>query len=324
MFLHLGPFQGITDVWYRNTFQQYFPGIDKYYTPFFGGIHSLNSRHFRSDELNPNLNDGAVLVPQLLTNSREELERFALQCHRLGYTEINLNMGCPWPQVTNKKRGCGLMPHPAMVARMLSGLNNLPLKVSVKCRLGMHDPHEIKNLLPIFAEAGISELILHARTGVQLYKGTANAELFGEVFSSCPINCIYNGDVFDAADERRLSAILPGLAGLMLGRGLLADPFLGADIKGLAVGMDKSQRAEMVKRFVESLTEHRLRTQRHGKSIPGPMKELWWYLSHSFDEPLAVWRIIRKSTTLEEFTQNQSVVFKEFAWEGSGMARRNA
>jgi tRNA-dihydrouridine synthase len=318
MLIHLGPFQGITDVWYRKAYQQHFYGLDKLYTPFFGGIHSHKSKHFKSAELNPLFNQGKQLVPQLLTNSADELELFALQCKQLGYTEININMGCPWPQVSSKKRGCGLMPYPDMVAKLLDRVNTLPLKVSIKCRLGLHEPYELATLIPIFEQAGISELIVHARTGKQLYKGKAQPALLAETVQHSKLLVVYNGDIFSKSDLHQVKSMMPFLAGIMLGRGLLANPFLPADITGLSTELDNSNRSAIIRKFIASLTEHRLSFQKHAKSIPGPMKELWSYLSHSFENPVQVWKIIRKATSLEDYLKAQEKVFEQFAWKGTG------
>ena len=68
MILSLAPFQGITDAVYRNLFKEYFSGIDKFYTPFFTGIHKENSRSLRGEEIDINFNDVNTLTPQILGN----------------------------------------------------------------------------------------------------------------------------------------------------------------------------------------------------------------------------------------------------------------
>ncbi|MBK9291576.1 MAG: tRNA-dihydrouridine synthase family protein [Bacteroidetes bacterium] len=321
MTTHLGPFQGITDVWFRQIFAQHFEGVDKFYTPFFGSIHSSTSRHFRSDELDPRLNEEQNLVPQLLTNQAGELERFAIQCHTLGYNEININMGCPWPQVSSKKRGCGLMPHPSMVAELLQPVRNLPVKVSVKCRLGLHDASELSALMPVFEQSGISTLIVHARTGVQLYKGKAFPEVLSRMLGETRIPIVYNGDIFQPDDLKYLNELFPKLEGIMLGRGLLADPFLAGDIKGSTKYPGMDQRLLAVRKFTETLYLRRTARRSRLQAIPGPMKELWWYLSRSFDQPAEVWRLIRKARTADSFLEAQAVIFRQFAWLGRGFAR---
>ena len=106
--LSLAPFQGITDMVYRNCFMKHFSGIDKYYTPFFSGIQKNHAKNLQTEEIDPRCNDIHTLTPQILSNDATEILRFAEQCQQMGYREINLNLGCPFPCVANKKRGCGL------------------------------------------------------------------------------------------------------------------------------------------------------------------------------------------------------------------------
>ena len=132
--LSLGPFQGITDAPFRNVFKRHFGGIDKFYTPFFTGIHKEDhAKNLQGEEIDPKYNDVETLTPQILSTDAEEILRFAKQCKGLGYKEINLNMGCPFPRVANKKRGCGLLPYPDKVEDMLQRvLQDIDIKFSVK------------------------------------------------------------------------------------------------------------------------------------------------------------------------------------------------
>ena len=176
--LSLGPFQGITDAPFRNVFKRHFGGIDKFYTPFFTGIHKKDhAKNLQGEEIDPRYNDVETLTPQILSTDAEEILRFAKQCKQLGYKEINLNMGCPFPRVANKKRGCGLLPYPDKVDAMLERVfEEIDIKFSVKCRLGYFSPEEIDVIIPILNKYPLSELIIHPRIGKQLYKGEIKAK----------------------------------------------------------------------------------------------------------------------------------------------------
>ena len=171
--LSLGPFQGITDAPFRNVFKRHFGGIDKFYTPFFTGIHKEeHAKNLQGEEIDPRYNDVETLTPQILSTDAEEILRFAKQCKELGYKEINLNMGCPFPRVANKKRGSGLLPYPDKVEALLKRVfEEIDIDFSVKCRLGYFSPDEIEAIIPIFNKFPLSELIIHPRIGKQLYKG---------------------------------------------------------------------------------------------------------------------------------------------------------
>ena len=324
-FLSLGPFQGITDAPFRNVFKRHFGGIEKYYTPFFTGIHKEeHAKNLQGEEIDPRFNDVETLTPQILSSDAEEILRFAKQCKELGYKEINLNMGCPFPRVANKKRGCGLLPYPEMVEAMLErvfeGIGDM--KFSVKCRLGYYNPEEIETIIPIFNRFPLSELIIHPRIGKQLYKGEADVERFAALMPSINAPLVYNGDIFSVESFEHIRDMINNGSStssgtfnrqpvnqFMLGRGLLANPFLAEEIGGGA--FNASERTERLHAYVIDLYEDRLRHAGGSPKVLGRMKELWSYLMYSFEEPQVVWRKIKKINALKEYEEAVEVIFRE-------------
>ena len=312
-FLSLGPFQGITDAPFRNVFKRHFGGIDKYYTPFFTGIHKEeHAKNLQGEEIDPHYNDVETLTPQILSTDAEEILRFAKQCQQLGYKEINLNMGCPFPRVANKKRGCGLLPYPDKVEAMLERVfEEIDIKFSVKCRLGYFDPKEIDAILPIFNKFPISELIIHPRIGKQLYKGEADVECFKALIPYINAPLVYNGDIVSEESFNRISNAVQPVNQFMLGRGILANPFLAEQVKNdKASTHDKTERLH---NYVIDLYEDRLHHAGGSPKVLGRMKELWSYLMISFEEPQVVWRKIKKINALKEYEEAVETIFKEIA-----------
>ena len=312
-FLSLGPFQGITDAPFRNVFKRHFGGIDKFYTPFFTGIHKEeHAKNLQGEEIDPHYNDVETLTPQILSTDAEEILRFAKQCQQLGYKEINLNMGCPFPRVANKKRGCGLLPYPDKVEAMLERVfEEIDIKFSVKCRLGYFDPKEIDAILPIFNKFPISELIIHPRIGKQLYKGEADVERFKALIPYINAPLVYNGDIVSEDSFNRISNAVQPVNQFMLGRGILANPFLAEQIKNdKASTHDKTERLH---NYVIDLYEDRLHHAGGSPKVLGRMKELWSYLMNSFEEPQVVWRKIKKINALKEYEEAVETIFKEIA-----------
>jgi len=308
--LSLGPFQGITDAPFRNVFKRHFGGIDKFYTPFFTGIHKEeHAKNLQGEEIDPKFNDVETLTPQILSTDAEEILRFAKQCKQLGYKEINLNMGCPFPRVANKKRGCGLLPYPDMVEAMFERIfEEIDINFSVKCRLGYFSPDEIEAIIPIFNKFPLSELIIHPRIGKQLYKGEADVERFKRLIPYINAPLVYNGDVFSVNDFGRIrNAVLP-MNRFMLGRGLLTNPFLAEEIRGGA--WNAPERTERLHAYVIDLYEDRLRHAGGSPKVLGRMKELWSYLMYSFEKPQNVWRKIKKINALREYEEAVEEVFK--------------
>ena len=310
--LSLGPFQGITDAPFRNVFKQHFGGIDKWYTPFFTGIHKEeHAKNLQGEEIDPRYNDVETLTPQILSTDAEEILRFAKQCKQLGYKEINLNMGCPFPRVANKKRGCGLLPFPDKVEAMFETVFEQigDMKFSVKCRLGYFSPDEIEAIIPIFNRFPLSELIIHPRIGKQLYKGGADLERFKTLIPYINVPLVYNGDIFSVDSFERIHKAVQPVNNFMLGRGILANPFLAEEIRGGA--FNAPEQTERLHAYVLDLYEDRLRHAGGSPKVLGRMKELWSYMMNSFEEPQVVWRKIKKINALKEYEETVEVIFKE-------------
>ncbi len=314
--LSLGPFQGITDAPFRNVFKKHFGGIDKYYTPFFTGIQKDHAKNLQVEEIDPTCNDVETLTPQILSTDAEEILRFASQCKELGYKEINLNMGCPFPRVANKKRGSGLLPYPEKIEAMLNAVfERIDLNFSIKCRLGYFNPDEIVPVIDIFNQYPLSELIIHPRIGKQLYKGEADVKRFAELIPMIKAPLVYNGDIVSVDSFERIRKQVQPVNEFMLGRGLLANPFLAEEIKKNGEFNEFSepvrQKKDRLHAYVMDLYEDRLRHAGGSPKVLGRMKELWSYLMYSFDEPQDIWRKIKKINALKEYEEAVDAVFQE-------------
>lgn len=315
--IYLAPFQGITGVAFRSVYTRYFGGVDKLFTPFFTNIpfnYKISPRQLT--ELGISFENGVEVVPQILSKDAGEIIRFAHFCKNMGFNEINWNLGCPYPQVANKKRGSGLLPYPEMVEQIIGNVfENINIKFSIKCRLGYFSPDEIFRLIPIFNTFPISELIIHARIGKQLYTGNTDLITFSNVLTELKTPVVYNGDIFSVADYANLRQRFPELTNFMIGRGLLYDPFLPAEIKSTEISLNKK---EHVKRFIEDLYLVYRKQKNNSLSVIGSMKEYWSYLSRSFDDPHRVFKKVKKTNTFNEYEEAVFCIFNVFNWIGSG------
>lgn len=313
--LSLAPFQGITDSVYRNLFKKHFYGIDKYYTPFFSGIHKDNSRSLKVEEIDPKKNDVGILTPQILSNDADEIIRFANQCQDMGYREINFNMGCPFPRVANKVRGCGLMTEPKKALEIFEKVfDNITIKFSIKCRLGYYQAIEIEDFIDTFNTYPFSEVIIHPRIGKQLYGGMTDSDKFEKLIPLINKSLVYNGDIFTKDDYQRLSNRFSSVSTFMLGRGLLANPFLAGEIKGKVIEI--KERKKILHHFVVSLYLERLYRMGESSQIIGRMKELWSYLINSFEEPQVIWCKIKKINDLKIYEETIESIFRNEKLKG--------
>ncbi|MFH1019278.1 MAG: tRNA-dihydrouridine synthase family protein [Pseudomonadota bacterium] len=175
---------------------------------------------------------GVPLVVQLIGTDTEALLAAANTVQELGAEHLNINLGCPYGRMTSQTAGGALLREPLALARMLERLRReIRGSFSVKVRSGFDDPAQIFSLLPLFADSGIDFLVVHPRTVKQMYAGPADHGVTAEVVRQTPLPVIANGDIFSAATGQRVLTET-GAAGLMLGRGAIADPLLFERLRG--------------------------------------------------------------------------------------------
>lgn len=317
----MAPFQGITGATYREIYTRFFTGIDKMYTPFFTAIHKDKSIGRKAFELSFINQNGIPVVPQILSKDSSEIIRFGNYCHERGFQEINWNLGCPYPRVANKKRGSGMLPYPGMVEEILEQVMPvLKINFSIKCRLGYYQPEEILQLIPVFNHYNIMELTVHARIGKQLYKGEVDHKAFDQARKLINVPLVYNGDIFTGEDHKQFSQQFQTIDKWMIGRGLLIDPFLPGEIKGL-YQPDINERKKIIHQFISDLYIAYRKNKKDSLHIIGIMKELWGSLSLSFDEPVRVFNTLKKAKTFGEYEDAIDKIFEEFEWIGAGKRR---
>jgi tRNA-dihydrouridine synthase B len=314
--IYLAPFQGITGVTYRKVYTKHFAGIDKLFTPFFTNIsNDLKLPARKLAELGSPTINGIEVVPQMLSKDADEMIRFAEFCESMGFKELNWNLGCPYPMVAKKKRGSGMLPFPDMIDGILEKvMKETNIRFSVKCRLGYNSVEEIFKLVSVFNRYKISELTIHARCGKQLYTGQTDMETFEKAVSLLAVPVVYNGDIFSLTNFRAADNRFPSINNWMIGRGLLADPFLPSDIKGKAV---KINRQLQIRKFIDDLYFGYRSQMNDNLAAIGVLKEYWKYLSLSFNDPQQVFRNLKKVKDFDEYEDAVSLVFNEFTWTGS-------
>lgn len=313
--IYLAPFQGVTGFTFRNVFAKHFLGVDKFYTPFFTGIqNNLKLPARKTFELGLPLCENIQVVPQILSKDADEIIRFNRYCQQAGFAEVNWNLGCPFPQVADKKRGSGMLPFPEMVEEILSKvMHESSIRFSIKCRLGYNNTDEIFGLLPIFNKYSIYELSVHARLGRQLYKGNTHPNVFKEITSRAHIQLAYNGDIFSPVDFEHLQFQFPSIKAWMIGRGILYDPLLPARIKGLPLPVNEKA---AIKSFVDDLYFAYRKQMNDNLSLLSVLKEYWEYLSMSFSNPHQVFKKIKRVGSFDEYEDAVSSVFDSFEWTG--------
>lgn len=194
MKLYASPLQGFTEAPWRNIHHELFGGIDAYYTPFV----RVEKGEFRNKDIRDiekENNKVTCLIPQLIASTPAELEKLVGLFLERGYREADINMGCPFPLLTMRHKGSGILPYPSEVKVLLNELAHYPeMKFSVKMRLGWEYYDEWRQVLPLLNAVPLTRIILHPRIGRQQYKGMVykkELRLFAEM---CQHPLVYNGD----------------------------------------------------------------------------------------------------------------------------------
>lgn len=307
MKFYFAPMEGLTGYIYRNAHHAVYGNIDKYFTPFI--IPNQNGK-LKSRDLNdilPGHNRGMVLVPQLLTNNAQYFINTSKTIEQLGYTEINLNLGCPSGTVVAKNRGAGFLAKREELDVFLEEVFNAAVtRISVKTRIGKAEPDEFYELIRIFNKYPISELIIHPRVREDYYKNKPNLDVFRDALRLGRNPVCYNGDIFTVQDYKSFTSLFPEINTVMLGRGLLKNPGMIYEMKN-----NKRPDKERLIKFHDQIYEGYKNTLSGDRNILFKMKELWSYLLLSFEDSEKYARKIKKSERLFEYDKVITELFSE-------------
>ena len=305
---YFAPLEGITDDVFRSLHHRYFPGVDRYYTPFLSPTTdgpAITKKDLR--QVLPENNSGFELVPQLLTNQPGPFLQAAEKLQELGYQEVNLNLGCPSGTVTAKEKGSGFLAHPDKLRAFLDEVfEKTPITISIKTRLGMDDPEEFGPLLELYRQYPIGELTVHPRVRADLYRRPVRMEYFEQALAECPFPVALSGGVGVAGDAKRMEQSYPAMSGMMLGRGLVANPALVQQIKGIG-----GPTVDAIENFHGELFDATAARVGSPRNTMFRMKEVWSYLILLFDGREKYQKLLRKTTSLTEYQAITTRIFRE-------------
>lgn len=330
----LAPMEGITGYIYRNAYRKYFGGMDRYYTPFIAStglnhkelndvLPAHNAAFLLGQDADRNAVDGPPrLIPQILANRAEDFLAIADRLRQMGYSHVNLNLGCPSGTVASRGRGAGFLGYTWRLNAFLAEIcANCPLTISLKTRLGVADMEDWEELLEIYEKYSVEELIIHPRIQRDFYKhpirweGVELAlERWERTGSSIPI--CYNGEIHSLAEYRELRQKYPQIQRVMLGRGVLKNPFLAAQLRQWESGRQAQEEIPAAKQHREILWAfHQELLGGYREIMSGEqnalfrMKELWSYFGESFPGKERALKKIRKAGNMAQFEAAVREVF---------------
>lgn len=305
--VHFAPLQGYTDHIYREAHAKAFGGVDTYYTPFV----RWDKGTFRSKDIRdlmPERNQYVQPVPQLIAATAEEFRQLAALFRTYGYRKADINLGCPFPMQARLHRGAGILPFPEEISDILTLLPHFPeICFSVKLRLGWSKSEEIRAILPLLNTSSLRHITLHPRLGIQQYKGEIDWSAFAFVYENCLLPLVYNGDLKTSDEIACLVERFPRLQGIMLGRGLLAHPWLAAEWKERKEWTEEEKR-EKLRFFHELLVEGYQTVLEGGEAqVVAKLKTVWDYLLPEAEKKLR--KRVLKSITLPSYLRAVKELF---------------
>ncbi|SKB27802.1 tRNA dihydrouridine synthase [Maribacter arcticus] len=297
------PLQGFTDFRFRNAFHHYFGGIDTFYAPYIRLNGKMVIKNSYQKDLQPENNTTLEVIPQVMTGDADEFLFVIKYIQSLGYKELNWNLGCPYPMVTKQGMGSGLICNPEKIDHILKRAHEeTDVVVSMKMRMGYENAEEILEVFPILDAYPLKNIAIHARIGKQLYKGGVDLESFQRCVESTKHKLYYNGDITTVAKFTEMQERFPTIDHFMMGRGLIADPFLPSMIKNNTTEYPKD-RWKIFSEFHDTIY------QQYDEALSGPtpikmkMQGFWEYFSQSTSNPHKAFKKIKKANNPRAYQQ---------------------
>ena len=296
--IEFAPLQGYTDAIYRTIHNKVFGGINCYYSPFIR-LEKGEVRQKDIKDILPENNENINLVPQIIVNSNEEFLKLTESVSNLGYKRIDINMGCPFPLQTKKGRGAAILQNTKHLEDIVESINSInDIDFSIKMRLGMDSAEDAKGALEIINKAKLHHITIHPRIAKQQYKGEIDYQTFDYIYQNCLHPIIYNGDILSQEDIYNIINIYPKIEGIMIGRGLLAKPYLAMELNK-TIRLSVSERLSMIMKLHDAIYDHYSSVMQGEHQLLLKMKTFWEYLDEEIGKK--PYKAIKKSVNIKKY-----------------------
>jgi tRNA-dihydrouridine synthase len=294
------------------VYATYFSGFDCAIAPFVSSVKGLTVKRSHIKDLLPENNPKLPVIPQIIGKNPEEFVMLARQLAAMGYTTVNWNLGCPFPQVTRKKRGAGLLPFPELIETFLDHVvSRIPNKLSIKMRLGLTDSSDIQKVLPVINKFPLAEIIVHPRTASQMYSGAVDLACFEWCLGASVHPVVYNGDINNLETFKSLSKRFKRVHSWMIGRHAIVDPFFAESLHSNTG--ETSASMEKIHAFHGELFDRYEKVFSNVGNALDKMKGVWFYLAHSLTNGDTILKQIQKTKRLSLYREFVKKVFSKEA-----------
>lgn len=295
------PIQGLTELPWRHYHREIFgDGVTGYFTPFLrverGEVRYRDVRDLKS-ELNGNL----PLIPQIIVRDMREFEMLCDKVREAGYDRADINMGCPFPPQVHHGRGAGMIANVELLrslASVMAGKYGGDMKFSVKMRLGVSDPTEWQGAIDAINEMPLTHVTVHPRTASQQYGGDLCLDDFEKLLARSAHPVMFNGDITESAHIDAILDRFPGIAGVMIGRGMFSRPSIVAEWRSGEV-WDEKRRLSAVKRLHAYVYGYYRDTLSGDAQVLGKIRSFWEYMATQIDRK--AYKGIKKASSLRKY-----------------------
>ena len=309
--IYLAPIQGTTDRIYRNLFPAYFKGVDLAIAPFISSSKKMKPENKLLREFHPDINTGIPSIPQIMSSDPDDFTKLANALYDMGCGTVNWNLGCPFPMVVKKGRGAGMLCCPARIESFLEKtMPAIKPKLSIKIRIGLKYPDEVLHLIPIFNRYPLEELIIHPRTGAQMYEGEVDLDMFAQCLNLLKHRVVYNGDIDSFEKHEMLAKRFGSIKRWMIGRGLIGNPFLAEEIK-FNIEKPYHEKIKIIRAFHDQLFTEYSKILYGPAHITNKMKEVWTYMGSFLENREKIRKRIWKTHHRDNYIDVVNKVFDE-------------
>ena len=199
---------------------------------------------------------------QIFGGDPEKMAAAARIVEGMGADIVDVNMGCPVRKIAAHNAGCSLMRAPANAAAVIAAMAKaVRIPVTVKMRAGWNDDQKnAPTLARMMQDAGAAAVAIHGRTAEQSYRGSADWDLVAEIADALAIPVFGSGDCVEP--EQIIGRLRSGIDGVLVGRGVLRNPWILAQARDIAAGrpprdVTMADRGRFLLDYIELLTRER-------------------------------------------------------------------
>lgn len=301
--LVLAPMSGVTNSAFRKLIHELNPGALGLVVTEFISIEGLTRQNLRSLEMMRFDESERPVSVQIFGHDIERMIQSAQMIQDAGADVVDINSGCPVPKVVRRGGGCELMRQPEHMRQLLQRVAKaITIPLTLKIRSGWDEQsRNAMEIARIAEDAGVAMLAVHGRTRAALYRGEADWQVVDDVARSLSIPVVGSGDVVDFQSYSSLRT--PAVAGVMIGRGALSNPWIFSELMAARRGEDIPRRSasdviRVMNRYRELLSEHL-----PDKAVIGKMKQFASQVTRMIRGTTPVRKALCQSKNMEEFNE---------------------